>query len=346
MASRSFRWWLLGLAGLAVAAALAVWLAFDPSPQPRAILTLDLGKNPVALSEGTDGEVWVGHAIGCCRSGSLTAIEPGTGDVLETFRTEEPISSTASINGEIWGVTGSERTIIRLSDDGHLTNLKFPGTFGDPTQIEAGEGVLWVGMLPLGTFVSDAPSLQQKLNRQAQRANGTIVMYDTDPAGVVRHVEIPYPLTDYVVSGHTLWVVSKEGQEIYRLETDTGVIGGEITSSIALPARPLAVAVEGERAWVSLDDGTIAVINTVQEEIVDIVDVTEPATKIAAGGGLIWVLQPSERKLVAIDADTHELVEEIAVGSRPTDVEWVGGYAWVSNLGDDTVTRISSSPGE
>lgn len=342
MASSSSKRWLLVLAGVAVVASFTAWLAFGSSPQPRAILTVKVGKNPGALTEGSGGEVWVGHAVGCCRSGSLTAIEPDTGDILETVHTEEPIQSTATINSEIWGVTGSERTIVRLSEDDHLTNIKFPGTYGDPTRLEAGDGVLWVGMVPLVASVSDSPSLQRKLDRQAQRANGIIVMYDTDPAGVVRQVQIPNPLTDFVVSGQTLWVASYESQEIYRLETDTGQMGGEVTLSIALPARPFAVAMEGERVWASLDDGTIAVIDIVQEKIVDVVDVNEPATKIAAGEGLIWALQPSERTLVAIDAATRQLVDEIAVGRRPAGVEWVGGYAWVSNAGDDTVTRISS----
>jgi DNA-binding beta-propeller fold protein YncE len=210
--------------------------------------------------------------------------------------------------------------------------------------MEAGEDVLWVGMAPLGETVSDCPECQARIDRRASTADGVIVMYEPDPAGVVRPVEIPNPLRDFAVNGPTLWAVSSESGHLYRVETDTGVIGGEIALSLELPARPLAVAVDGDQVWVSLDDGTLAVVDGVQGEVVDVIDVDGEASGLAVGGGLVWALQASERALVAIDAAGHDVVDEFEVGRRPSEVEWAGGYAWVSNMGDDTVTRISASP--
>lgn len=126
--------------GAAVIALVAVWLVFGSSARSSAILTVKVGRNPAALAEGPDGEVWVGHSVGCCRSGSLTAIDPDTGEILRTLHTEEPIGSVAALGGEVWGGTGAERTMAQVGEDEHLTNIRFPGTFGDPIKIEAGEG--------------------------------------------------------------------------------------------------------------------------------------------------------------------------------------------------------------
>lgn len=69
------------------------------------------------------------------------------------------------------------------------------------------------------------------------------MMYDPDPAGVVRHVQVSNaPLQDFAVSGPILCVASYQGRSIYRLETHTGHIGGRITWSLDLPARPIAIA--------------------------------------------------------------------------------------------------------
>lgn len=336
------RWAPMLVIGAVVVALLTAWLVFRPEPGSRAILTVKVGRNPAVLAEGPNGEVWVGHSVGCCSSGSLTAIDSQTGDILKTLQTDEPIRSGAAIGGEVWGVTGAERTIIRAAEDDLLTNIRFPGEHGDPTKIEAGEGVLWVGMTPLGTSVSDNPSAQRAVDREARKADGVIVMYDPDPAGLIRHVEVPNaPLQDFVVSGPILWVASYHDRSIHRLATHTGHIGGRVTWSLELPAPPLAIALEANHLWASLTNGTIAAIDIQQEKIVGITDVNEQVTRMAVGGGLLWALQPSEHALVAVDVASLEVVDVVTVGRNPVEVEWVGDHAWVTNTGDDTVTRIS-----
>lgn len=93
--------------------------------------------------------------------------------------------------------------------------------------------------------------------------------------------------------------------------------------------------------WALLDDGTIAVVDKEQERIVDIVDVTERVSRMVAGGGVLWALQPSKRALVAIDVASLRAVDVIGVGRHPAEVEWVGDHVWVTNTRDGTVTRIS-----
>ena len=63
---------------------------------------------------------------------------------------------------------------------------------------------------------------------------------------------------------------------------------------------------------------------------------------VVAGGG-----DPSEAKratgnsLAVIDPDSNELVASVPTGVQPADVAVGGGYLWVANLADDTVTQIS-----
>ncbi len=74
------------------------------------------------------------------------------------------------------------------------------------------------------------------------------------------------------------------------------------------------------------------------------------ALVIAASGALIYKpWQPAaldgvtENSLGIIDPARNEVIGQIAVGTRPGGIAFEGGYAWVTNTGDDTVSQIDLS---
>ncbi|HJV04531.1 MAG TPA: ABC transporter substrate-binding protein, partial [Actinomycetota bacterium] len=69
------------------------------------------------------------------------------------------------------------------------------------------------------------------------------------------------------------------------------------------------------------------------------------ASGVAVAGGFIWVTNTDDRTVSVIDPDAHRVVDTVVVGNAPAGIAAEGGRVWVTNSVDATVSEIDASNG-
>ena len=62
---------------------------------------------------------------------------------------------------------------------------------------------------------------------------------------------------------------------------------------------------------------------------------------IAAGGGLLWSVDPDANKLIGRAPMSKRVVRTVTVGTEPVAVADGFGSVWVANAGNDSITRVA-----
>lgn len=124
-----------------------------------------------------------------------------------------------------------------------------------------------------------------------------------------------------------------------------------LQGEISMPADPVAVQLRPgtSEAWVSLQDGSLAVVDLDRQEIVGRVpDVGSSSWGLAfhPDGSLVYGTSWLANELAVIDASSREIVRKVAVGLKPAFVEIApdGKRAWVSDYfsGELSIVDLSS----
>ena len=122
------------------------------------------------------------------------------------------------------------------------------------------------------------------------------------------------------------------------------------------------VAVGEGNAWAVGEDGSLVRIDPLTATKDGSADVSQSATGIGAGFDAVWVVDDLHGTLTRVDAttlldsnagfvtplypSTGGFGEAIRVGIGPTDVATGLGSVWVTNQGEDTLSRIDPITGE
>jgi hypothetical protein len=311
----------------------------------RSIETIRVARAPEHVIVGSNCQVWVGHANGCCSSGNLTRIDANSTEILGHTATGEPVRGLAEVDDRVYAVSGAERTIMHVNDDGaDFVEALFKGENQDPHYLAGGEGSLWVGLVPLGISVSDAPrSIVRRVELEASRTSGLVAEYDVSRQETVGFLEVPHaPVTAIAFAHDSLWVASAERRSVYRIDPQTE----KVLARVKLNGAPGDLAVGADSIWVTLPQrAEVARIDSTSNGVAGpIADTGDAVKQLAVGGGYVWGVLRGRDRVVRIDVSSQRIVgSPISVGDRPSDIAVGHGFAWVVNRRDNTVTRIPTT---
>ncbi|HEY6058804.1 MAG TPA: hypothetical protein VIV06_12295 [Candidatus Limnocylindrales bacterium] len=274
----------ISLAGTPVAIAVgggSTWVAnlsgenvirIDPTTNRVAAfvsLDTDPATVPYSLAYG-EGALWVGSpafaADGTPASGSVARIDP-SGQVVATIGTGVPYSIATGF-GAVWVADSGGGTLVRI--DPQTNAVAATITIGAmPTSVAIGAGAVWV----------------------ASSAEGTVTR--VDPATNTVTAVIPTgPAYSVAATSRAIWVTSPSGGDApigTLVQIDPAL--NQVSGSIALTGRPVAVAATDADVWVALDRQSTVVHLDVATQRVESLRVQPGPWSLAIDGRSVWVAE-------------------------------------------------------
>ena len=212
--------------GPSVSAGSAIW-AVHPDADlvsrvdlaTHAIRQISVGQVPVAVAVGM-GSVWVANNA----SGSVTQIDPATGDTHEISGVGVGPSGIAVGDGSVWVTTAGDGEVARI----------------DPVRDRVVERIP-VGDGPTGITVARDVWVTDSTSHSVVRING---------AGRTHHVVQTYPVGNgpvgIVARGAAVWTANSIDGTVSRIPVD----GGGITT-LAAGSEPAQIIAAGRFLWVA-----------------------------------------------------------------------------------------------
>lgn len=117
---------------------------------------------------------------------------------------------------------------------------------------------------------------------------------------------------------------------------------GEVSDRVDVgPGEPADLVVVGDRVWVPLhgEGGELVALDVDSLQIVERVALTEPPFAIEADGEVLWVAG-LERQVFTIDARSGQILDSVDVGASPRGLALAGASAWVTLAGEGAVVEI------
>lgn len=238
----------------------------------------------------------------------------------------------------------------------------------------AGANVIKVGSAPVGVVVA-ARSVWT-----SNQADGTISEVDPEARKQVNQIQLAPGLSDITAGFGSLWVANVRDNTVVRVAPG---VNQPVGAPIALPGTPSALAPGGDgHMWVATKtapaqmvaidpptgqptesfpvpgspadmqfaEGAFWVTSTSTRNITRVtlggesseISIGAASDGVAVGAGYLWVTNPGDDVVTRIDLGRPTLQKKIRVGRRPEGVAADDRSVWVVNQGDDSVTRIDA----
>jgi virginiamycin B lyase len=150
------------------------------------------------------------------------------------------------------------------------------------------------------------------------------------PARVVETLRLFGDPMAMAVRGSDVWVAGNNPSWVTRWVTPTNPMTRE-TPTVALPAAPTRLAAAEDAVWVlTPSDNRVVRIDPATNEVVASVPVGRAPSGLAVGAGAVWVSRRSDGAVVRIDPTTNRVVATIPVGRAPGAMTVAGGVVWVA----------------
>lgn len=148
-----------------------------------------------------------------------------------------------------------------------------------------------------------------------------------------------------------LWVINQGDRTISRVDPVTQ----RQVRTIPLHATPIALAAGRRSIWVTTDDGIKVIDPIFDEEPTRTIKIREPAATagspfvpsprgIAFTPGAAWVINGDfGGNILRSDPETGHTLDEVTGGNSPAAIATDGGDVWVSDVYDNSISRIDST---
>jgi DNA-binding beta-propeller fold protein YncE/predicted Ser/Thr protein kinase len=310
---RATAWLLGGFAIVAIAIVVAILFLLLGSSGPSVSAPIAIGTPPLRLDADGRG-AWVVSE----RDGTVTRLDPETGDELRRGTLRPGISGVAIGSRWLWVTDPRRHELLRL-DSKTLRQkqaIPIPGTPG-PIALSANPRRVWV----------------------ADESGGGITVVNAESGHRIR-TQLPprtAPLRVAVGAGG-LWASSSSTVSVRRIDLGTLEPGEPILAG----PRPAGITVAHGIVWVTNPPrGTVTEIDPSLHQVRTQVQVGSKPGGIDAGTSSIWVANAGDDTVTRIDLETGEVEgDPLHVGPEPGAVAVGGEAVWVANNGDGTVTRI------
>jgi DNA-binding beta-propeller fold protein YncE len=153
--------------------------------------------------------------------------------------------------------------------------------------------------------------------------------------------DLGFGITDITDRRGELWVTVAARREVVRLRASTG---SQIGPPIAMIEQPRAIDAGEGAVWVAEQSrwGTddLVEIDPHTATVVGRLPVPEGINDVRAANGAVWVLGRHKPVLIKVSAASRQRVVTLDVGRHAERVDVAAGYVWVTDYGDDEVTRV------
>ncbi len=296
----------------------------DPTPTPTATATptptptadqqaagpFPAGDGPDGIAVGA-GAVWVAAS----RDGTLTRIDPTTGETTTVDVGENPDSVIVAF-GSVWVSLTGENKVARVeaSDQPAVTETFDVGE--EPEGLATSSRAIWV----------------------ANAGDGSVSQI-VEATGNVRTVpNVGGQPVDLAVGAGAVWVADASGTSVARV--DGGRLGLAATVD-GLGANPRAVTIVGRDVWVAATDGRVYRIQADQNEVTGSVRTGGTPRDIATDGEFLYVTDRDGDRLLTIDPQAEQVVERARVPDGPLSVAVDENDLWVTRFDAGEVNRIA-----
>jgi DNA-binding SARP family transcriptional activator/ABC-type branched-subunit amino acid transport system substrate-binding protein len=297
----------------------------------------------VAIAAVTAGVLALGggsaHAVG---NNEVAAID-STGGAPISYTTVGTTPGDVAIGaGGIWVLNADDRTISHLDPKTRKVVQTF-AVSGQPTELAAGDGAVWVGSnsVTSGSRVIESDAATTDVSRVDPASNQvTNTAHLFGPSATLPGTTMG--VTPLAVGGGGVWAVDPDGS-ISRLDPATG------TRVARVPTNATAVAVGDAGVWIveaAGDTPEVAHIDTRTNRVDRTFPIqTSALVGIAVGAGSVWATDPSEGVVWRIDPGPKPVERTIPVGVGVTQIAFGDGAVWAANLASATVSRIDPRTG-
>jgi YVTN family beta-propeller protein len=315
-APRPSRRALLAAATAILVAATLAWAAIEllgggDSGGPAVADTIPVGSEPLALAVGGGG-VWVTNS----GDGTVTRIDPATGNAGRPIRVGERPAGVAIGGGSVWVADSGSSTVSRL----------------DP-KTEASRGEIRVGVRPSAIRFGFHRVWVANVNDDTvSRIIAATGASDLPPIRVGSHP------AGIAISARSVWVANSADGTVSRIAAS----GDVLEAAIRVGNRPRGVGAGSDYVWVTNElDGSVSRIEPFRGATAgEPIRVGTMPAQVAVGVGAVWVANEGDDTVSRIDPDSGEVTDEIDVGDAPRGMAVGDGSVWIANSGDDTVSRI------
>jgi ABC-type transport system substrate-binding protein/DNA-binding SARP family transcriptional activator len=280
---------------------------------------------------------------------SVALIDPGSGDVQETYGVGHGPTAVVRGGGSTWVANGLDGTVTRINRArGERVTISVGGA---PGALAYGAGSVWVG-----GDGRDVIQIDPRRNRVVGRfdvgghptglAVGYGALWIAEPReGVVVRRDLagrrrPERLaagagpSALAIGAGAVWVAAEDSGQLVRLAPDSGLA----TSATNVGNGPSAVAVGEGAVWVAnRPDGTISRVDPRTGAVAGAQTVGTEAASIAIAGGSVWVADPAGQRLVRVDPRSGKVTGKLPI-STPGGLAG-GGSLWAAAGATDTGHR-------
>ena len=287
-----------------------------------------VGTSPVGvLFDGTN--IWVANE----NSWNIYKISASTGAVLQIYPAGLGAQYLAydDVNNYVWTTNPASNNVTAINATSG--NLVTYSCGNDPDGIAFDGANMWVANYTPAT-VTKIRALDGRIQQSVSVGTG----------GVSNPRLLAY---DYVAN--TMWVTVNGDNKVDKIDVNTGTVLGQY----AVPGSPYAIAFDGTCMWVTqASANTVVKIRTSDGAILGTYGAGVGPNGIAFDGTYIWITDQVYTGAPPFPMDTictvtqllatdGSLVGTHQVGERPQWVTSGGGYIWVTNGSDNTVSRCT-----
>jgi DNA-binding beta-propeller fold protein YncE/tRNA A-37 threonylcarbamoyl transferase component Bud32 len=274
---------------------------------------ISIGTPPLRVTADAEG-AWVTSE----RDGTVTRLEPATGNVLRQVTMQPGVSGVAIGSRWLWVTDPRRHQLLRLDSKSlqQKQAIEIPGAPG-PIALSGNPRRVWV----------------------ADEAGAGIAVVNAESGSRIRTQLPPQaePLHLAVGAGG-LWAASSSTGSVRRIDLGTLKAGRPIPAG----RRPAGIVVAHGLVWATNPPTeSVTEVDPSTQQVRAQVTVGSKPGGIDAGTSTIWVANAGDDTVTRIDLETGEVEgDPIHVGPQPSAVAVGGDAVWVANNGDGTVTRI------
>ena len=155
-----------------------------------------------------------------------------------------------------------------------------------------------------------------------------------------RGLHLGFGITDITDRRGELWVTVAASRQVVRVRASTG---SQIGPPIAMIGQPRAIDAGEGAVWVAEQSqyaDNLVEIDPHTATVVGRLAVPEGINDIRAANGAVWVLGRHKPVLIKVSAASRQRVVTLPMGRHAERLDVAAGYVWVTDYGDDEVTRV------
>ncbi|MGN6217276.1 MAG: protein kinase domain-containing protein [Solirubrobacterales bacterium] len=313
MGRRAAAWLLGGVAIIVAAVVAAVLFLLFGGGGPDVSAPISIGRPPLRITADAQG-AWVTSE----RDGTVTWLEPGTGEVLRQVKLQPGVSGIAIGSKWLWVTDPRRHELLRLNPK----SLRQQGVIAIP----GAPGPIALSSNPSRVWVAD------------EKGSGIAVVNAESDSRIRTQLPPQTAPLRLAVGAGGLWASSSSTASVRRIDLGTLEPGKAIRAG----PRPAGVTVAHGIVWVTNPPrGTVTEIDPSLQQVRAQITVGSKPGGIDAGTSTTWVANAGDDTVTRIDLESGEVEgDPIAVGPDPGAVAVGGDAVWIANNGDGTVTRI------